>query len=355
MRIRQLSMLGLLLAALLLVNGMTLQAQTGMLDTNQTMILDAINEFRRPNGLQPLVPNADLNRIAQEFAADLKQRYDNSETVVDVYINSDGQNIDQLLAQTAYAQYSDGYVVDFIPARLGRVGPDAVISYLIDDSQKPQRTVFSRAMARDKRSFLPLGDPKYREVGIGFVDDPDSDRYYYMLLFAARPNELPVVITDLKVVVEQVSSRNVYVRPHNENTHTNGDRIDNIDVIGRVQAIRVSETPGKETCPTGITLPAGWESYRPYLPYTLSDGSGLKTVYVQMCDAAGRTVVSSAQVTYTDPRTPAPDSNLATPLGLAQMTQTAAAQATLYAPLQPTIEAILTATASAPLPTPTAP
>lgn len=356
MRIRPLSILLVLLAALLLVNGMILQAQTGLLDTNQTMILDAINEFRRPNGLQPLVANTDLNRIAEAFAADLKQRYDNAaEAVVDVYLTSDGKNIDQLLAETAYARYSDGYVVDFIPARLGRVDPSGVIAYLVEDSQKPQRTVFSRAMARDGRSFLPLGDPKYREVGIGVVDDPNSDRYYYMLLFAARPNVLPVVITDLYKVVEQVSSQNVYVRLHNENTHTNGDKINDVDVIGRVRAIHVSEVPGLQDCPTGINLPDGWESYRPYLPYTLSAGSGLKTVYVQFCDDAGRQALSSAQVTYSDPRTPAPDSNLATPLGLAQLTQTAAAQATQYAPLQPTIEAILTATANAPLPTPTAP
>lgn len=362
MRIRPQYLIFPLLLVLLLFSGAQLWAQSGALTPEETILLEAINAFRRTKNVVPVVPNAELNQIARAYAADLKARYDNaSQAVVDIYLNSDGKNIDQLLGETAYERYSDGFVVDFIPARLGRVGPETVISYLIEDSRNPDsRTVFSRAMAQGRQNVLPLGDPKYREVGIGFVDDPDSDRYYYMLLFAARPGVLPVVITDrnaLDVIAERVSDRDVYIRPHNENTHITGDRVNGRDVIGRVQAIRISETESVQDCPLGITLDSGWQTYRVFLPYTLSEGSGLKTIYVQMCDSARRTLMVSAQVVFADPSTPSPEGNLATPLGLAQMTQTAAAGATLYAPLQPTVEAILTATANAPQPTgtPTAP
>lgn len=360
MRIRTLYIL-LLFLFLLLFSGVLSQAQSGALTPDETSILEAINEFRRTKNYVLVVPNAELNQIAREFAADLKFRYDDSnQPVGDIYLNSAGENIDSLLAQTTYAPYGNDYVVDFIPARIGGIVPADLVSYLIEDSRKEQREVYSRAMARDSRvTALPLGSPIYREVGIGHVYNPDNNRHYYMLLFAARPGVLPVVITNrkaLNVIAEQVTDREVIIRPHNENTPNQGN---GWEVIGPVKLIHISEVPGEQACPDPdiIPYPPGWIDYDLALEYTLSEGSGLKTIYVQMCDSARRTLVVSAQVVYADPSTPSPEGNLATPLGLAQMTQTAAAGATLYAPLQPTVEAILTATANAPQPTgtPTAP
>ncbi|MBZ0276842.1 MAG: hypothetical protein K8I60_11895, partial [Anaerolineae bacterium] len=305
----------------------------------------------------PVVPNAALNQIARDFAADLQHRFDDlGQTVVDVYLTGSGLNMDQLLAQAGYESYSDGYVVDFIPIRIQGVNPPDIVNYLIQDSRNPeQRTVSSRMMAQGKQNFLPLGSPLYREAGIGYLFNPTSNRHYFVLIFAARPGVLPVVITQrtaLNVIAERVSERDVIIRPHNENTHTTGDRINDRDVIGRVQRIRISEQPEEQTCPAGLAAGDGWQNYRIALPYTLSAGDGLKTIYVQMCDSAGRTLTTATQVILGGSAV-TPSDDLSTPLVLAHMTQTAVAVSTQYAPLQPTVEAILTATASAPLPTPT--
>jgi hypothetical protein len=84
-----------------------------------------------------------------------------------------------------------------------------------------------------------------------------------------------------------------------------------------------------------------WLHYEIEFPWMLSPGSGAKFISVQLCDDFGRSVVATTQVDFVDPST------LPDVVGAVRATQTAAAQATNFAPFLPTVEAALTTTAEA--------
>jgi hypothetical protein len=309
----------------------------------RTTILEDINDRRRTNNVAYILPNETLDDIAQAFAEDLANRPEGMGG--DVYL-SGGKNIDALLSEAGFPAYSDGYVVDFVPIRLFNVNPDELLAYLVTDaSAGADRTIFSRRMAQGLSNRLPLFEPPYREVGIGYKSNAETGRLTYVILLASRPGTLPVVITDPALpseIATAVSTPNIILRIQNESSHTNGDG----DFIGAVQNLRVSEQSQELPCPaSAFDTSSGWRAYTNHIEMPLSDGFGLKTLYVQMCDREGRTITSSAQVTVGDPNIAPADVNI---MNMVIATQTAAVQATAFEPLRPTVEAILTATAAAP-------
>lgn len=339
----------LMLVSALLTRGLTLAQTAVELSQDEMAILNTINRSRIRDNLVHLVPNPVLNQIAEFYIADLTARRINN--LGDVYLTSSGANISDLLAEFGYGRYSNGYVVDFIPIVIRDYNPSQIIDYWLSDFAQPegQRTLFSRRMVREGERLLPFFSPLYREIGIAASFNEANGRYYYTIIFAAQPNVLPIVITErasINQIAQTVLTRDVLLYIHDERVYRNGD----LDAIGAVRYMRVSEQPSEAPCPADE--PTGdWQRYTNEVRLTLSEGAGLKQIYVQMCDLRGRTVTSTTQVIYqTAAGTPVIGSGTPTPdvLMIANATQTAAASATAYAPYLMTVEAILTATAAAP-------
>lgn len=335
---------------LLVVNPPQIKAQLDTMSDDTVTVLNRINQARRQQNIVPLVPNAVLNDIAQVYVTDLIGRPIGA--LGDTFVTSDGKGIEDLLTERGYESYEGiGYFADLFSAVIRGFPPDQLYTYLIDDANKPQREILSRQMIRQGKTILPIGDPLYREVGIAYAES--QGRNFYVIITASRPNVLPVIITqrpDIHVLTQTVTSRDVFLWVNDEKVERRGGE----DVIGGVRFIRVSEQPDLLECPT--TPNNGWQRYVNATSWTVSDGEGPKTVYVQMCDERNRTITMSAEVNYSPgvegstsgfTRTPTPDV-----LAIANATQTAAASATAYAPYLQTVEAILTATAAAPTPTP---
>lgn len=324
----------LLILIPLLVNVASAQETFG-LTSDEVTILNRINNSRLRENLVHLMPSEALNRVADAWVEDLTARP--IETLGDVYLTRTRQSIEDLLTREGFAAYPDGYSVDFIPIVVRDFGPSQIIDFWINDFRQPEPQLRTRRNIRFNDPQLPIFSALYREIGIAWRFSEITQRHYYMIVFGAEPNILPVITTQrsaIDQIAQAVMQREVVLYIHDERVNRFGQG----SIMGAIEKIRVSEQPGELACddPT-----PDWQPYTNELLWALSPGAGLKTLYVQMCDNAGRTVLSTAQVSLTD-NSAAPDV-----MGVVRATQTAAAQATTYAPYQPTIQAILTATARA--------
>lgn len=315
------------------------------LSSDEVFILNQINRSRLRENLVHLVPNATLNQIADFYVNDLETRSINA--LGDVFLTRDGRNFDTVLSENSYERYSGGYVVDFVPLIIRDFGPQQVIDYWFRNYN--QNDLRSRRMIREEETLLPVFSPLYREIGIAADFNQVTQRYYYVIVFAARPNVLPVVVTQLpeiSEIVTEVDTRDVILYVHDERVNRFGSE----GVVGGVDYLRITTTEGELACSFDPNL--GWRPYENEISFMLPDEPGLQTIFVQMCDSEGRSITSSTQVIYGRSTTPTPTSagDLPTPdvNAIAHATQTAAASATFFAPYQETVEAILTATATAP-------
>ncbi len=302
---------------------------------DEIIILNRINNSRLRENLVHLRPSEALNRVADAWVEDLTARP--IDALGDAYLTRSRQTIEDLLADEGFVAYPDGFTVDFIPIVVRDFGPAQIIDFWINDFRQPEPQLRSRRNIRFNDPQLPMFSALYREIGIAWRFNETTQRHYYVIVFGAEPNVLPVVVAQrsaIDQIAQTVAQREVVLYIHDERVNRFGLG----DIMGAVEQIRISEQPGELACddPT-----PDWQPYNNEVLWSLSPGAGLKTLYVQMCDSAGRSVLSSIQVTLTDAAS-APDV-----MGVVRATQTAAAQATTYAPYQPTIQAILTATASA--------
>ena len=338
----------LLLASVLTLRVLAQPIAVSSLTTDQITLLNSINDLRRKENQVLLVPNDALNKLADFYLSDLLARpIDN---LGDTLVTRNKENLETLLERYQYPPFSDGYTADIVPLVVRGFGPAQIVSYW-NQNFRNDPTLLSRQMVRQGTTTLPMFSRFYREIGIAYQENKDNGRDYYVFVFGAQPNVLPIIVADLSArnaIAETVSSRDVLLYINDENSHRAGG----LDFIGGIQNMRVSEQQDDLDCPTGFST--DWEPYQNAIQWELSDGFGLKTIYVQLCDSTGQKRTSSTSVNYA-PATLVPDptasSSTATPPNLVQIanfTQTAVANATSFAPYVPTLEAILTATASAP-------
>ncbi len=127
-----------------------------------------------------------------------------------------------------------------------------------------------------------LLNPRYREIGIG-VGTAEGGKLYWTLLYGAQPNVLPVFINDGAAVTNNAT---VAVRLSQEDAVVNGEP----NVMGRVLDVRLSSNANF----TG----ASWQPWQPLLEYKFDTRPGVKTVYAQYRDGAGRTTSAAASINY---------------------------------------------------------
>lgn len=326
----------------------------GSLSLEERTVLNTLNERRVEELIVALVPNAILNTIAEAHLNDLLTRAPGS--LGDIYLSTEenpagsGLNIEGMGDFYEYASYTDGYELDFAPIISDLVIPSEVIEYwVITDGRAATPQFNSQQMRRNPGRANPIFLSRFREIGLAYARAEDG-RYIYVLVFGSQPNVLPVFVIDpdnAGQIAQEVATREIALAITDERARTTSAR----PAFSGVEVLRVSELPGELPCPTGEG--GDWQPYSPEVPYQLSQRSGLKTVYVQVCDQFGTSLVLSTQVNYQDPNDPSETPSPTVPpiplevIGIVNATQTSAAAATLNAPLIPTVEAILTATAQA--------
>ncbi len=356
----------LVLMMLALFSFFVVSAQQELVDTltaDQHTLLDSINRARVTLGrkLTPLVPNPILNDVAQAFLDDLLTR------PLDGFYNFllGGSDISEVLAQHGYPSYAGAFVADLIPVRVRDYTPANVIDFLVSDYASSTRNglipqVESLRMSQGRTNGVPAQHPlyhrAYREIGIAYAANDENGRFYYLFVFASHPESFPVVIAEPGrpyVLDAPLTTADAVVYLPNEDARDPNSG----SLVSDFEFVRFSEQlTAPQSCPSSAG--GAWLPFDIVMPYRFSEGSGERTLYVQLCDAAGRSVSTSARVMITPGNTtvdtPTPTSSFPTPdvAGIVQATQTAAASATAYYPYARTIEAILTSTA-APSPTPT--
>lgn len=269
---------------------------------DKMLVWARLNDVRRANGLPPLARNTQLDQAAQRHSDDMADKGFVDET------GSDGSSPRQRIEATGYARWP-GVRIWAESIYAGQSTFDEALDFLLgDDGQR--RTLLS---------------PRLREVGIGIARD--SLRTYWTLTFGAQPNLLPVFINDDAPVTNE---RQVAVLLTQEEAVPAGD----VNAIGRVLEIRISDRPD--------FAGADWQPWERLIPFTLSGGSGTKTIYVEMRDGAGRTTIATDSIVY-DPN--ARDVVRPMPPGAIEA---AAANDPLA---QPTPEPVITAEPIAPEPT----
>jgi uncharacterized protein YkwD len=238
-----------------------------------TAWLARINELRLKEGLSPYHRSNQLTSAAQRHADDMAQNKLDSAT------GSDGSDTAARIAASGYSAWArtTGGTVTRERFWIGSASIDDALDFFLETS--------------DRRAVI-LGD-EYREIGIGAATGPNGSTYY-VLTVAARPNVLPVFINDgaATAINPQVAIRltNETVRPEGQGT----------TAIGQVIEMRISNDPEFDG--------QDWRPWEELVPWSLPNTLGEQSVYVQLRDAAGRTVESTDNITLIseeDSETPA--------------------------------------------------
>lgn len=252
-----LSLLSLVVVVLLWPNPGPSHAQNPIGD-----LLALINNARLAQGLYPYVLNPALNAAAQRHSDDMAATGQVSHT------GSDGSSDVQRILEAGYGAYAFG----------PRVGENIY-------GGPGQADVPFNAWMDTPGARTNLLHDKYREVGIGVASDAQG-RNFWTVAFGAQPNVLPVLINDGAGSAEGITVTLTLV-PENVAPEGGGT------AIGQPTAYRASTSSQF----TGVE----WQPWAAQVSFRLDETPGPQTVYVQLRDAAGRTIVSQASVTLTGP------------------------------------------------------
>ncbi len=135
------------------------------LDGFERQVVDLTNALRARNGLDPLAVNAALSEAADGHSADMAAKNFFS------HVGSDGDRVGDRVDD---AGYDWTWVGENIAA--GYATPDEVVAAWFDSPGHR----------------LNMLSPHYTEIGVGFVDDGNADRYgeYWTQVFAAPADDL---------------------------------------------------------------------------------------------------------------------------------------------------------------------
>jgi len=230
-------------------------------------VLEIINRARSQNGVGPVAPNAALERAAQRRADEMAAR-----GVVDAPRADDNEAV-AAVAAAGYPAWRSGARVAGELAYASKSGfalaPDAFL-----DQERQRRVLIER---------------RYREIGIAsaVASGPGGPTTYWALLFGAEPNVLPIFLNDGAGVT---SDPVLAVRLSQEEVVPAGE---GATIVGHIVDVKFSQSPQFEG--------AEWQAWAPLIPFALEGTPGVRTVYAQLRDGAGRATVSAASIVF-DPR-----------------------------------------------------
>ncbi|MCU0520288.1 MAG: CAP domain-containing protein [Anaerolineae bacterium] len=233
-----------------------------------------LNQLRLREGFAPLGNSTLLNAAAQRHADDLVTIGQATHT------GSDGSTYQQRIREARYSAWDDGLVVGEV-LWTGLGGAEDAVTWF-----------------RSNPEWAALTDPRYREAGIGYVDD--SGVRYFVVTLGARPGVLPIFIND---GADTAESPAVALRLTNEDAVPLGDGAQ----IGRAIEVRLSNSPTFDGVP--------WQPWEELLPWLLAgEEPGEYGVYVEFRDGANRTAIAEDIIQLVapgnSPPTPTPFLNL---------------------------------------------
>ena len=250
-----------IIVAIWLTSGSNLLAQAPVEDTSITLQSEAFelevirltNLERTSRGLPPLRLNSNLTDAARAHNQDMINNdfFDHT--------GSDGSDPWDRACDHGYTPYGwgDCYVGENIAA--GYTTPSDVVAGWMS-SQGHRANILN---------------PEYREIGVGHNTGGNWGNYWTMNL-GAQPNVLPVFINN---DANQTFFNQVTL------TLTQED-VSNWGSIGSITGVQLSENPSF----AGVT----WQSWSQPILFTLSPGSGLKTVYVRFTDGTNQVTSSDS-------------------------------------------------------------
>jgi uncharacterized protein YkwD len=265
--------------------------------------LEIINRARSQNGVGPLAPNAALERAAQKRADEMAARG---------AIDSSRADDAEAIAAAAAAGY---------PAWRSGVRIAGELTYASKSGFAPAPAAF---LDQDRQRRI-LIERRFREIGIAsaVANGPGGPVTYWALMFGAAPNVLPIFLNDGAGIT---SDPVLAVRMTQEEVVPEGE---GATIVGHVVDVKFSQSPQFEG--------AEWQAWAPLIAFTLEGAPGVRTVYAQLRDGAGRATVAAASIVF-DPRSRAtaqpvgPGSNV-TPLpDLATVAAPTAAPTAMEAP-----------------------
>jgi hypothetical protein len=235
--------------------------------------LTLLNRARLDNGLVPYSLSRLLTAAAQRHADDIAAHGLNPD---DPHRGSDGSLPPQRITAAGYAAWTSetGELIAGESIWIGEI--EEGLATLLQEPSESAR----------------LLSALYREAGIGVAVDA-SGQHCYVLTFGARPNVLPIFIND-----DAPSTDDPLVALHlsNEEARPGGQ---GAIFMGKAIEIRISNEPAFDDLP--------WQSWEPFVPWTLPNAPGEHTVYVQFRDAAGRTAAAADTIVLSAGTAPVPE------------------------------------------------
>jgi hypothetical protein len=222
--------------------------------------LAQINRARLTNGQAPLAYSPILEKAAQRHSDDMARNSFISDA------GSDDSTAKDRMVNAGYLSWSNDRLIWGENLYADVSDFSAALNFILNDASQARI----------------LMNPRYREIGIG-IGTADGGKLYWTLLYGAQPNVLPVFINDGNPVTNNAT---VAVRLSQEEAVINGEP----NVIGRVIDVRLSSNAN--------FLGASWQPWQPLLEFKFDTKPGVKTVYAQYRDGAGRTASAAASINY---------------------------------------------------------
>jgi uncharacterized protein YkwD len=254
--------LGLIVAvSMWLAGGSNVLAQEGADETPVTAegrafeleVVSLANQERTAHGLPPLRYNSSLTEAARAHNQDMITHNFFGHT------GSDGSDAWDRACAHGYAAYGWGECF---------VGENISVGY-----KTPAETVAGWMQSQGHRDIIL--NPNFREIGVGHSTGGSWGNYWTMDL-GAQPMVLPIFINDN---AEQTVSNEVML------TLTRED-VSNWGSLGPITGVQISENASL----TG----AAWRKWSQTIPFTLSPGGGVKTVYVRFTDGTHQVISSDS-------------------------------------------------------------
>ena len=222
--------------------------------------LAQINRARLTNGLAPFAYSPILEKAAQRHSDDMARNGFLSDA------GSDDSTAKDRMVNAGYPAWSNDRLIWGENLYADVTEFSAALNFILNDPSQARI----------------LLNPRYREIGIG-AGIADGGKIYWTLLYGAQPNVLPVFINDGNAVT---NNSTVAVRLSQEDAVVNGEQ----NVIGRVLDVRLSSNAN--------FAGASWQPWQPLLEFKFDTKPGVKTVYAQYRDGAGRIANAAASVSY---------------------------------------------------------
>jgi len=250
------------------------------------ILFQNVNRYRVEREIAPMAFNNDLCLLANEHAIHIATRTSSNFSLSQR--SPDGTSIRDWLSEIWVNDEDNQYT--YPPDN------DYGVRLAVFATQAHDVSGVIDYLRENQRDLLNFSTREYREVGIGYRFNIDTNTHYYVFIGASRPNVLPVAVVNPgspAILAANVQSQVVDVWINNENYAPGGSG----NTIGSVRFVRISEgNDAPLPCPSNLDENDEWRLYNYKISYILEQGIGPHPVHVDLCDNIGRQTRSTYEV-----------------------------------------------------------